>query len=235
MRTIDFNGYIDDDEIWGDEVTPEHLHEMLYGEDGSCNDDVTLRLNSYGGSCVAATRMYDMIRDYPGLVHVVVSGVSASAATVVMSAGSTLQVTPGSLVMIHNPKMCACGEVRDFQQAIRLLETTKNSIIAIYRKRSKVGADELARMMDETTWMTAEEAVQNGLADAVLEDGAKYPTNAAERTPRLSIEEAQKKVAAFYTRGEAPKAKSEKEPAREPVSGVRKDELLRRLALLEKE
>lgn len=89
--------------------------------------------------------------------------------------------------------------------------------------------------MDETTWMTAEEAVQNGLADAVLEDGAKAPTNAAERTPRLSIEEAQKKVAAFYTRGEAPKAKAENEPAREPVSGVRKDELLRRLALLEKE
>ena len=51
MRTINLNGYIDEDVWYGDEITPAMLHDALYGENGEFSDDVRIILNSYGGSC----------------------------------------------------------------------------------------------------------------------------------------------------------------------------------------
>mgnify|MGYP006980638580 CR=1 FL=1 len=49
MRTINLNGYIDEDVWYGDEITPAMLHDALYGENGEFSDDVRIILNSYGG------------------------------------------------------------------------------------------------------------------------------------------------------------------------------------------
>ena len=103
MRTINLNGYIDEEVWYGDEITPSMLHDALYGENSEFSDDVRIILNSYGGSCNAAVRMHDDIRAYPGRVHLVISGTAASAATVLSAAADTLEMTPGSLYMIHDP------------------------------------------------------------------------------------------------------------------------------------
>lgn len=50
MRELSLNGYIDDEMWFGDEITPESLHEALYGAENQLADDVHIRLNSYGGS-----------------------------------------------------------------------------------------------------------------------------------------------------------------------------------------
>ena len=81
MRELSLNGYIDDEMWFGDEITPESLHEALYGKEKQLADDVHIRLNSYGGSCNAAVRMFDDVRAYPGSVRITVSGTAASAAT----------------------------------------------------------------------------------------------------------------------------------------------------------
>ena len=57
LRTINLNGYIDEDVWYGDEITPAMLHDALYGENGEFSDDVRIILNSYGGSCNAAVRI----------------------------------------------------------------------------------------------------------------------------------------------------------------------------------
>ena len=64
MRELSLNGYIDEESWFGDEITPDSLHELLYGKDNAATDDVHIRLNSYGGSCNAATRMFDDIRGF---------------------------------------------------------------------------------------------------------------------------------------------------------------------------
>lgn len=69
LRTINLNGYIDEEVFYGDEITPAMLHDVLYGENSEFSDDVRIILNSYGGSCNAAVRMHDDIRAYPGKVH----------------------------------------------------------------------------------------------------------------------------------------------------------------------
>ena len=77
MRELSLNGYIDDEVWFGDEITPESLHEALYGKENQLADDVHIRLNSYGGSCNAAVRMFDDVRAYPGSVRITVSGTAA--------------------------------------------------------------------------------------------------------------------------------------------------------------
>ena len=131
MRTINLNGYIDEEVFYGDEITPAMLHDALYGENGEFSDDVRIILNSYGGSCNAAVRMHDDIRAYPGRVHLVISGTAASAATVLSAAADTLEMTPGSLYMIHDPSTVAWGNERDFGEAIALLKACKERKIAV--------------------------------------------------------------------------------------------------------
>lgn len=117
MRTTNLNVYIDEEVFYGDEITPSMLHDALYGENGEFSDDVRIILNSYGGSCNAAVRMHDNIRAYPGRVHLVISGTAASAATVLSAAADTLEMTPGSLYMIHDPSTVALGQRARLQRS----------------------------------------------------------------------------------------------------------------------
>ncbi|MEG1195125.1 MAG: Clp protease ClpP [Clostridia bacterium] len=201
MREINLNGYIDDEVWFGDEITPETLHDSLYGmPDAPFTDDVHIRLNSYGGSCNAATRMYDDIRAYVGSVHITVSGTAASAATVLSMAATKLDMTPGSLFMIHDPSTVAWGNESDLAGAIDLLHACKESILNVYGKRCKRKREDTAAMMSATTWMDAQAALENGFIDGIVEDEpSANPTNAAQlRT--VSLKEAKLKVQAWFDR-----------------------------------
>lgn len=145
------------------------LHDALYGENSEFSDDVRIILNSYGGSCNAAVRMHDDIRAYPGRVHLVISGTAASAATVLSAAADTLEMTPGSLYMIHDPSTVAWGNERDFGEAIALLKACKESILNIYSRRSPIDRGTLAAMMTATTWMDAGAALAQGFIDGVAD------------------------------------------------------------------
>jgi len=164
------NGYIDEEVFFGDEITPDSLHEALYGADNQSTDDVHIRLNSYGGSCNADTRMYDEVRAYPGNVRITISGTAASAATVLSMAANQLEMTPGSLFMVHDPSVIAWGNERDLSEAIGLLRACKESILNIYGTRCKKERSEMADMMAATTWMDANLALANGFIDGILEE-----------------------------------------------------------------
>ena len=198
------NGYIDEEVWFGDEITPASLHEALYGADNKSTDDVHIRLNSYGGSCNAATRMFDDVRAYPGNIRITISGTAASAATVLSMAATRLEMTPGSLFMVHDPSIIAWGNERDLSEAIGLLRACKESILNIYGTRCKKDRGELAAMMTTTTWMDAKAALANGFIDRISEEepGAG-PTNAV--IPQAANrKEAEAKVQAWLNRRHRP-------------------------------
>ena len=200
MREINLNGYIDDEVWFGDEITPESLHESLYGANNEYADDVHIRLNSYGGSCNAATRMYDDIRAYPGKVLLTVSGTAASAATVLSMAANKLEMTPGSLWMIHDPSTVAWGNERDLMGAIDLLRACKESILNVYGKRCRKKREDIAAMMTVTTWMDAQSALSNGFIDSIVDD-EQFGLLANSEQPRsVDLKEAKEKVQAWFDR-----------------------------------
>ena len=172
MREINLNGYIDDEVWFGDEITPDSLHETLYEPGTDQSEDVHIRLNSYGGSCNAAVRMHDDLVAYPGKISITISCTAASAATVLAMAADTLEMTPGSLFMIHDPIVGAIGNEADLMEAIGLLRACKDSIINVYATRTLAGRDQIAQMMKETTWMDAEAALAYGFIDRIAAPSA---------------------------------------------------------------
>ena len=210
MRELSLNGYIDDEMWFGDEITPESLHEALYGKENRFADDVHIRLNSYGGSCNAAVRMYDDVRAYPGSVRITVSGTATSAATVLAMAADRLEMTPGSLWMIHDPSVVAWGNERELMDSIRLLQACKESILNVYQRRCRQSRQEVAAMMSATSWMDAQSALQYGFIDAVAEDGKpSAPENAGER--RANLDSAKAKVQAWQDRHKPRLSRAEKQ------------------------
>jgi len=186
--------------VWfGDEITPASLHEALYGADSQFTDDVHIRLNSYGGSCNAATRMFDDVRAYPGSVGITISGTAASAATVLAMAADHLEMTPGSLFMIHDPSVIALGNERGLSEALGLLRACKESILNIYGTRCKMKRDELAAQMSATTWMDANAALAYGFIDRIAEEARTDPSNAG-KPHTANRAEAEAKVQAWLNR-----------------------------------
>lgn len=210
MRELSLNGYIDDEMWFGDEITPESLHEALYGAENQLADDVHIRLNSYGGSCNAAVRMFDDVRAYPGSLRITVSGTAASAATVLAMAADRLEMTPGSLWMIHDPSVVAWGNERELMDSIRLLQACKESILNVYQRRCQQSRQEVAAMMSATSWLDAQSALQYGFIDAISEDGKPgAPENAGER--RANLDFAKAKVQAWQDRHKPRLTRAEKQ------------------------
>jgi ATP-dependent Clp protease protease subunit len=195
LREISINGYIDDEVWFGDEITPDALHDLLYAEGKDHTDDVHIRLNSYGGSCNAAVRMHDDLAAYPGKVTITVSGTAASAATVLCMAADRLEMTPGSLWMIHDPSIIAMGNERDLKDAIRLLEACKDSILNVYERRIKITREQAAALMTRTTWMDAQKALEDGFIDGILSVRQAGPTDCV-----VTQADAEQKVAAWLER-----------------------------------
>ena len=222
------NGYIDDEAWFGDEITPEALHGMLYPDGEEAHEDLRILLNSYGGSCNAAVRMFDDLRAYPGNVHVIVSGTAASAATVLATAADRLEMTPGSLWMIHDPSVMAWGNERDLEEAVRLLKACKESILNVYGRRCRKARDEIGAMMRDTTWMDAGQALQDGFIDGIADLGGGVLDAAC--CHEASLAEAKEKVQNWLDRWRPARGAS---AAQAPQSsGTPVIQLQKRLALI---
>lgn len=209
MRELKLNGYIDEESLFGDEMTPQSVHDALYGEKGDLTDDVHITLNSYGGSVNAATQIHDAISAYPGKVHITISGTAASAAVGLVMAADELDMTAGSMMMIHDPVAMAYGNARDMQSMIETLNTAKDSILNVYEGRIKITRDKAAELMSAETWMDSKTALEYGFIDGIAEK-KETENSAGERL--YDRTEAEKKIKAWYSRKLAVSAPKNEEP-----------------------
>ena len=168
-RVLRLEGPIDEDDFWGDSVTPQAFRDDLMAEDG----DITIWINSPGGSVWAAAQIYTMIRDYPGRVTVKIDAIAASAASVVAMAGDTVYMSPVSMLMIHDPSTIAMGNERDMEKAIETLKEVKESIINAYIAKTGLRHNKIAELMSNETWMNAKKAVELGFADDILYENSE--------------------------------------------------------------
>ena len=163
-RTLHLNGTIAEESWFDDDVTPQmFLDELMAG-----TGDIDVWINSPGGDCVAAARIYNMLMEYPGNVTVKMDGIAASAASVIAMAGTKVLMSPVSMLMIHNPMTVAFGDSAEMQKAIEMLSSVKDSIINAYEIKTGLSRAKLSHLMDAETWMDANKAVELGFADGIL-------------------------------------------------------------------
>ena len=170
-RTLLLDGEISDETWWGDEVTPQIFRSELNAAEG----DIDLWINSPGGDCYAAAQIYNMLMEYPGEVTVKIDGIAASAASVVAMAGTTVEISPLGMLMIHNPMTVSIGDMHEMERTITFLAEIKESIINAYEIKTGLSRAKISRLMDAETWMNAKKAVELGFADSVLYDNREHP------------------------------------------------------------
>ena len=163
-RILRLDGAIAEESWFGDDVTPAAFKNELHAGDGP----ITVWINSPGGDCVAAAQIYNMLMDYPADVTVVIDGIAASAASVIAMAGTTVKMSPVSLMMIHNPLTVAMGDSEEMRKAIQLLDEVKESIINAYEIKTSMSRTKLAHLMDAETWMNAKKALELGFCDEIM-------------------------------------------------------------------
>ena len=133
---------------------------------------------------MAAAQIYNMLANYKGNVTVKIDGIAASAASVIAMAGSTVLMSPVSMMMIHNPATMAFGDHTEMAKAIEMLEGVKDSIINAYALKTGMSRAKLSRLMDAETWMDATKAVELGFADDIITRNAFPEKEEDEDVPK---------------------------------------------------
>ena len=164
QRVLTISGTIAEDSWVDDEVTPQVFQDELSQGKGP----IDLWLNSPGGDCVAASRIYTMLMNYPDDVNVKIDGIAASAASVIAMAGTKVSMAPTAMIMIHNPLTIVGGQTEDLDQAAQMLAETKESIINAYELKTNLPREKISAMMDDETWMNVNKAIGLGFADDML-------------------------------------------------------------------
>ena len=164
MRTLFLNGEISDETWYGDEVTPKLFKDELDAGKGP----ISVWINSPGGDVFAAAQIYNMLMDYPYDVTVKIDGLAASAASVIAMAGTTVEMSPVAMMMIHNPATVAIGDSEEMKKAIKMLDEVKESIMNAYEIKSGQSRDKISKLMDAESWFNAKKAVELGFADKIL-------------------------------------------------------------------
>lgn len=151
-------------------ITPEgFMDDLAKIRDKS---HITVKLNSCGGDLYTGIAIHNALKSLPGDVNVVVEGIAASAASVIMCAGDTVTVFPGSLIMIHGVSVVLWDalNIQDMKQLIKGMDASERAVAAIYNAKTGIEVDKLRGMMTKETWLTGTEAIENGFADKLAED-----------------------------------------------------------------
>lgn len=132
--------------------------------------DVVLHINSPGGDVFEGREMQAVIASHAGKVTALIEGVAASAATIVSMAANQVQMLRGSRYMIHNGWSIALGDKGAMRAMAELLDGFDSELAAEYAKKTGVDAAQVALWMDAETWFNADQAVEHGFADAIVEN-----------------------------------------------------------------
>lgn len=139
---------------------------------------IELRISSPGGSVFEGTSMHNALRRHPATVNVTVDGIAASIASVIAMAGDTVTMGRGTSLMVHDPSGVVLGQAGEMRKMADVLDKLAADIAGHYREKAGGTDTQWRKAMKSETWYRAQEAVDAGLADAVL-----GPRPATDRAP----------------------------------------------------
>ena len=163
---LDIEGPIAEEAWWGDECSSKEFRKALAGI-----GNVTVHINSPGGDVMAGAEIYSALREHSlngkGRVKVIITALAASAASVVAMAGDEIQISPVAYMMIHNPWTIAMGDAKEMRKTAKTLDEISEGLITAYQQRTGKTRDQLKKMLENETWMSAQTCVDEGFADSI--------------------------------------------------------------------
>lgn len=145
-------------------TSPKKIQNAL---DRAMGDDVTIRINSGGGSVFAGCDIYNMLKNYSGNVTIEIHGLCASIAGVIAMA-SKCKMSPVAQFMMHNVSCGASGDYRDMEHTAETLKKANTTIANAFTLKTGKSEEEIKALMDKETWLTAQECLEMGFVDELM-------------------------------------------------------------------
>lgn len=165
-RTVMMTGPVED------HMANAIVAQMLFLESDDPNRDITLMINSPGGVITAGMGIYDTMQYVKCDVATIVLGQACSMGSFIAQAGTAGKrfLLPNARHMIHQPSGGARGMASDIEISYREIMYWKKQLTELYVKHNTAGKtyEQFERDMDRDTFMSANEAVNYGLADAIV-------------------------------------------------------------------
>ena len=158
-------------------------NDVIKAIDQANGEPLDVYINSGGGDIFAGSEIYSALRSYKGEVSIHVVGFAASAASVIACAGKS-DISPTAMFMVHNVSGRAQGDYHVMDKSSYVLRTANKSIAAAYMAKTGMSEKEALAMMDQETWLTAQQAVAKGLIDKIAEN-QNLKLVAAYQTPLI--------------------------------------------------
>jgi len=156
--------------------------QLLFLESENPNKDISFYINSPGGVVSAALAMYDTMQYIRSPVSTVCVGMAASAGSLLLTAGAPGKrfALPNARIMVHQPSGGAQGQATDIEIQAREILYTRRILNDIYVKHTGQPVEAIERKLGRDTYMSAQEAREFGLIDAVVDRLPEKPDAAAK-------------------------------------------------------
>jgi len=154
------------DSWWGETISAKDLVKDIAVLDAA---QITVRVNSYGGSVSDGIAIYNALKRHPAQVTVCVDGIAASIASLIAMAGDRVEIAENAQMMLHAPWGAVVGNAVELRASADMLDKWAESMAASYaRKTGRPEAEVMAWLDGKDHWFTAAEAVAEGLADEAV-------------------------------------------------------------------
>ena len=167
-RTADLIVYGDlGEDEWFDEVSSKKVITDLNDLDV---DNINVYINSNGGTVTTALAINNVLKRHRAKKTAYIDGIAASSATILTSACDVVKMPKNALFMIHNPWTISIGDKNNFNKTIDTLDKVKDSILESYIAKTGLKKEILSKLMDDETWLNAEEALKYGFIDEIVDE-----------------------------------------------------------------
>ncbi len=168
-----------------DDVANIIIAQLLFLESSSPEKDIYLYLNSPGGIVSSGMAIYDTMQHLRAPINTICMGMAASMGSFLLAAGTKGKraVLPHARIMIHQPSGGTQGTAADIEIQAREILRMRHDLNVLYAKYTGKPIAEIERAMDRDKFMSAEEAKEFGLIDAVFE---KRPTPSEGETAQAA-------------------------------------------------
>lgn len=164
-RIIMLSGEVNDD------LANSIIAQLLFLDAQDPDKDIYLYINSPGGSITSGMAIYDTMNFVHADVQTIIMGMAASMGSFLAAAGTKGKryALPNAEILIHQPLGGAQGQATEIEIAARHILKTKEKMNRIYSEMTGQPVEVIERDTDRDNWLTAEEALEYGLLDQIME------------------------------------------------------------------
>lgn len=177
---------------WSGEVTRSETSANAFRDALTSHPNITqinVYINSYGGSVFEGTAIYNQLKRHAANKTVYIDGFACSVASVIAMAGDKVVMPRNAMMMVHHASMGAYGNPAELRKVADDLEQINKGNRQAYLQKAgeKLAEEKLIELLDDESWLTAEDCINLGFADEYAEKDADM-TNAAKILQKSNID-----------------------------------------------